>query len=91
MAARSAFAPLLVGIGPLSLADWRTIRGMGLIDSFVALVQPVLVSVPALLILDVAVQGAGRAYRQGLPERRGPALTPHGLGIPRAGHPRLEH
>ncbi|MCA2226694.1 hypothetical protein [Nonomuraea aurantiaca] len=52
------FAPwLFVGMGPLSLADWRTIRGMNLIDSFVALVQPVLVSVPALLILTLLCKG----------------------------------
>ncbi|MEU7743591.1 hypothetical protein [Nonomuraea sp. NPDC049158] len=52
------FAPwLFVGMGPLSLADWRTIRGMSLIDSFIALVQPVLVSVPALLILTLLCKG----------------------------------
>ncbi|HUR05875.1 MAG TPA: hypothetical protein VM347_25240, partial [Nonomuraea sp.] len=53
-----AFAPwLFVGIGPLSVADWRTIRSMGLIDSFVALIQPILVSVPALLILTLLCKG----------------------------------
>ncbi|MFI7151318.1 carbohydrate ABC transporter permease [Nonomuraea sp. NPDC050022] len=52
------FAPwLFVGMGPLSLAGWRTVRGMSLIDSFVALVQPVLVSVPALLILTLLCKG----------------------------------
>ncbi|MFD1543125.1 hypothetical protein [Nonomuraea guangzhouensis] len=53
-----AFAPwLFVGIGPLSVADWRLIRSMGLIDSFVALIQPILVSVPALLILTLLCKG----------------------------------
>lgn len=53
-----AFAPwLFVGMGPLSVADWRTIRSMGMIDSFVALVQPILVSVPALLILTLLCRG----------------------------------
>ncbi|MEV6155689.1 hypothetical protein AB0L53_35650 [Nonomuraea sp. NPDC052129] len=52
------FAPwLFVGMGPLSLAGWRTVRGMSLIDSFIALVQPVLVSVPALLILTLLCKG----------------------------------
>ncbi|MEU7836211.1 hypothetical protein [Nonomuraea sp. NPDC049129] len=65
------FAPwLFVGMGPLSLADWRTIRGMSLIDSFIALVQPVLVSVPALLILTLLCKGlaarAGKDFLSGV-------------------------
>jgi ABC-type sugar transport system permease subunit len=52
------FAPwLFVGLGPLSVADWRNIRSMGLIDTFVALIPPVLVSVPALLILTLLCKG----------------------------------
>ncbi|MEV4359656.1 sugar ABC transporter permease [Nonomuraea sp. NPDC049625] len=52
------FAPwLFVGTGPLGVANWQNMRNMGLIDSFLALVPPLLVSVPALLVLTLLCKG----------------------------------
>ncbi|MEV1174173.1 hypothetical protein [Nonomuraea sp. NPDC049784] len=52
------FAPwLFVGPGPLGVANWQTMRNMGLIDSFLALFPPLLVSVPALLVLTLLCKG----------------------------------
>ncbi|MFG6197457.1 hypothetical protein [Nonomuraea sp. JJY05] len=53
-----AFAPwLFVGTGPLGVANWQNMRNMGLIDSFAALFPPLLVSVPALLVLTLLCKG----------------------------------
>ncbi|NUR92732.1 MAG: sugar ABC transporter permease, partial [Nonomuraea sp.] len=56
------FAPwLFTGTGPLSVADWQNVRDLGLVDSFLALFPPLLVSVPALLVLTLLCKGlAGR-------------------------------
>ncbi|MDA0635723.1 sugar ABC transporter permease [Nonomuraea sp. MCN248] len=52
------FAPwLFVGPGPLAIANWNTVRGLGLVDTFAALVPPLLVSVPALLVLTLLCKG----------------------------------
>ncbi|MEV4109501.1 hypothetical protein [Nonomuraea sp. NPDC049695] len=52
------FAPwLFVGPGPLGVANWQTVRNIGLIDSFLALFPPLLVSVPALLVLTLLCKG----------------------------------
>ncbi|MGW6500309.1 hypothetical protein [Nonomuraea angiospora] len=52
------FAPwLFVGTGPLGVANWQTMRNMGLIDTFLALFPPLLVSVPALLVLTLLCKG----------------------------------
>lgn len=52
------FAPwLFVGIGPLSLAIWDDERELGLLNSFVSLIPPVLVSVPALVVLTLFLRG----------------------------------
>ncbi|MGI5272287.1 hypothetical protein ACQEUU_24250 [Nonomuraea sp. CA-218870] len=52
------FAPwLFVGPGPLGIANWNTVRGLGLVDTFAALVPPLLVSVPALLVLTLLCKG----------------------------------
>jgi hypothetical protein len=52
------FAPwLLVGAGPLSVANWNNLRGIGLIDTFVALIPPLLISVPALFVLTLLCKG----------------------------------
>ncbi|MEV4014009.1 sugar ABC transporter permease [Nonomuraea angiospora] len=52
------FAPwLFVGTGPLGVANWQNMRNMGLIDSFLALFPPLLVSVPALLVLTLLCKG----------------------------------
>jgi hypothetical protein len=52
------FAPwLFVGTGPLSIADWQITRNLGLIDAFPALIQPLLVSVPALFVLTLLCKG----------------------------------
>ncbi|MFC4009515.1 carbohydrate ABC transporter permease [Nonomuraea purpurea] len=53
-----AFAPwLFVTTGPLGVANWQNMRNLGLIDSFLALFPPVLVSVPALLVLTLLCAG----------------------------------
>ncbi|MER6949900.1 hypothetical protein ABT294_38380 [Nonomuraea sp. NPDC000554] len=52
------FAPwLFAGLGPLSLADWQMLRGMRLVDTFLALIPPLLVSVPAMLVLTLLCKG----------------------------------
>ncbi|NUW37267.1 sugar ABC transporter permease [Nonomuraea sp. SMC257] len=52
------FAPwLFVGVGPLGVAGWTDMRNLGLIDTFVALVPPVLVSVPCLFLLTLLCKG----------------------------------
>src|SRR5690606_30246461 len=52
------FAPwLFAGTGPLSIANWNTMRGLGLVDTFAALVPPLLVSVPALVVLTLLCKG----------------------------------
>ncbi|MFI7129883.1 hypothetical protein ACIBQ1_29575 [Nonomuraea sp. NPDC050153] len=52
------FAPwLFVGPGPLGVANWQNMRNMGLIDSFLALFPPLLVSVPALFVLTLLCKG----------------------------------
>lgn len=52
------FAPwLLVGAAPLSVANWNNLRGIGLIDTFVALIPPLLISVPALFVLTLLCKG----------------------------------
>ncbi|NUR85021.1 MAG: sugar ABC transporter permease, partial [Nonomuraea sp.] len=53
-----AFAPwLFVGTGPLSIAFWRDLYNLSLLDKFVGLIPPVLVSVPALLVLTLLCKG----------------------------------
>ncbi|MCK2216716.1 sugar ABC transporter permease [Actinomadura sp. ATCC 31491] len=52
------FAPwLFVGTGTLGVANWQTLRNLGLIDTFLALVPPLLVSVPALFVLTLLCKG----------------------------------
>ncbi|NUP01030.1 MAG: sugar ABC transporter permease [Nonomuraea sp.] len=52
------FAPwLFVGTGPLGVADWQNMRDLGLLDTFFALFPPLLVSVPALLVLTLLCKG----------------------------------
>lgn len=52
------FAPwLFVGPGPLGVANWQNMRNLGLIDTFFALFPPLLVSVPALLVLTLLCGG----------------------------------
>ncbi|MFB4272684.1 hypothetical protein [Nonomuraea sp. GTA35] len=52
------FAPwLFVGPGPLAVANWQNVHNLGLIDSFPALIPPLLISVPALLVLTLLCKG----------------------------------
>ncbi|MGP3962554.1 hypothetical protein ACTWPT_41840 [Nonomuraea sp. 3N208] len=52
------FAPwLFVGTGPIGVANWQNMRNLGLIDTFLALFPPLLVSVPALLVLTLLCKG----------------------------------
>ncbi|WP_219463146.1 carbohydrate ABC transporter permease [Nonomuraea rhizosphaerae] len=76
-----AFAPwLFVGIGPLSVADWNNVRSVGLIDTFASLIPPILVSVPALLILTLLCKGlAERAGKDFLGGVVGPSLPMAGV------------
>ncbi|TYB63917.1 hypothetical protein FXF51_22960 [Nonomuraea sp. PA05] len=60
------FAPwLFVGPGPLSVANWQNVHNLGLIDTFPALLQPLLVSVPALLVLTLLCKGLAERARPG--------------------------
>ncbi|MEV0588973.1 hypothetical protein [Nonomuraea sp. NPDC050310] len=55
------FAPwLFTGTAPTVLASWLNVRSLDLLDTFVALVPPVAVSVPALVILTVLCRGLAR-------------------------------
>jgi len=78
-----AFAPwLFVGSAPLSVARWNTLRGIGLLDTFVALIPPVLVSVPALFVLTLLCRGlARRAGRDFLGGVVLPSLPMAGLAV----------
>ncbi|TMR98621.1 carbohydrate ABC transporter permease [Nonomuraea basaltis] len=52
------FAPwLFVSTGPLGVANWQNMRNLGLINTFVALFPPLLVSVPALFVLTLLCKG----------------------------------
>ncbi|PZG20803.1 carbohydrate ABC transporter permease [Nonomuraea aridisoli] len=52
------FAPwLFAGTGVLGVANWQNARNLGLVDTFPALIPPVLVSVPALLVLTLLCKG----------------------------------
>ncbi|TDD31146.1 sugar ABC transporter permease [Nonomuraea terrae] len=52
------FAPwLFAGTGVLGVANWQNTRNLGLVDTFPALIPPVLVSVPALLVLTLLCKG----------------------------------
>ncbi|MEW9554299.1 hypothetical protein [Nonomuraea sp. NPDC050783] len=52
------FAPwLFAGTGVLGVANWQNMRNLGLIDTFLALVPPLLVSVPALFVLTFLCKG----------------------------------
>jgi hypothetical protein len=52
------FAPwLFVGIGPLSLAGWENARELELVGTFAGLIPPMLVSVPALVLLTLFCRG----------------------------------
>ncbi|WP_156325807.1 hypothetical protein [Nonomuraea sp. SBT364] len=75
------FAPwLFVGAGPLSIANWNTLRGLGLIDTFVALIPPLLISVPALVILTLLCKGlAARTDRDFLSGVLLPSLPMAGI------------
>ncbi|WP_043622049.1 carbohydrate ABC transporter permease [Nonomuraea candida] len=53
-----AFAPwLFVGPGPLAVANWQNLRNLDLLDTFPALLPPLLVSVPALFVLTFLCKG----------------------------------
>ncbi|MFI6599741.1 hypothetical protein ACIBHX_26130 [Nonomuraea sp. NPDC050536] len=53
-----AFAPwLFVGMGPLSIANWKLMRNLGLLDRAPALIPPILVSIPALFVLTLLCKG----------------------------------
>lgn len=65
------FAPwLFAGTGVLGGANWQNMLNLDLVDSFPALLPPVLVSVPALLVLTLLCRGlserAGRDFFGGV-------------------------
>ncbi|WP_157253306.1 hypothetical protein [Nonomuraea typhae] len=60
------FAPwLLVGTGPLSIAGWSFVRDLGLVGTFAAVIPPLLVSVPALLVLTLVCRSLAQNARTG--------------------------
>jgi hypothetical protein len=58
------FAPwLFVGIGPLSVADYENARHLGLLNHFIGLVPPILLSVPSLLVLTLFCRTRAARWR----------------------------
>ncbi|HEX4811925.1 MAG TPA: sugar ABC transporter permease [Nonomuraea sp.] len=54
----AVFAPwLFVGPGPLGVANWQNMRDLGLLNTFLGLFPPLLVSVPALFVLTLLCKG----------------------------------
>jgi len=69
------FAPwLFVGVGPLSVADYENARHLKLLDHFAALVPPILLSVPALLVLTLFCRARSAHWRRGAPFAQAVAL-----------------
>jgi hypothetical protein len=60
------FAPwLFVGIGPLSISDFENARRFGLLNHFLGLVPPILLSVPSLLVLTLFCRTRSARSRAG--------------------------
>ncbi|MFI6299875.1 hypothetical protein ACIBEJ_50340 [Nonomuraea sp. NPDC050790] len=60
------FAPwALAGVGPTALATWTYVRDLGLMGTFPALLPPMLVSVPALVVLTLLCRGLAERARAG--------------------------
>ncbi|NEA26344.1 carbohydrate ABC transporter permease [Actinomadura bangladeshensis] len=58
------FAPwLFVGIGPLSIAGFENVGTLDLINSFGALIPPMLISVPALVVLTLFCRGRAAVWQ----------------------------
>jgi ABC-type sugar transport system permease subunit len=58
------FAPwLFVGTGPLSVADYDNARHLGLVNHFLGLVPPILLSVPSLLVLTLFCRTRAARWR----------------------------
>ncbi|WP_346044524.1 hypothetical protein [Actinomadura chokoriensis] len=58
------FAPwLFVGIGPLSIAGFENVADLDLINSFGALIPPMLISVPALVLLTLFCRGRAAVWQ----------------------------
>lgn len=60
------FAPwLLAGSGTLAFSQWSLARDLDLIGTFAALIPPVLVSVPALVVLTLLCRGLAQRATTG--------------------------
>ena len=58
------FAPwLFVGVGPLSIADFENARHLHLLNHFLGLVPPILLSVPSLLVLTLFCRTRAARWR----------------------------
>ncbi|GLY87274.1 hypothetical protein [Actinoallomurus iriomotensis] len=61
-----AFAPwLFVGVTPLSVADFDNARHLHLLNRFIGLVPPILLSVPSLLVLTLFCRSRAARWRAG--------------------------
>lgn len=70
------FAPwLFVGVGPLAVADYVNARDLGLVGDFAALFPPILISVPALVILTLFCRGHSAKWRALSASGAPPALS----------------
>ncbi|WP_329235855.1 hypothetical protein OG417_30530 [Actinoallomurus sp. NBC_01490] len=62
------FSPwLFVGVAPLSIAGFDNARHLGLLNHFIGLVPPVLLSVPSLLVLTLFCRTRAARWRAGGP------------------------
>lgn len=61
------FAPwLFVGIGPLSVADYENVRDLSLVNHFIGLIPPLLLSVPTLVVLTLFCRTRSVRWREQL-------------------------
>ncbi|MDN3359806.1 hypothetical protein [Actinomadura sp. DC4] len=75
------FAPwLFVGVGPLSVVDWDNARRLKLVNHFIGLVPPILLSVPSLLVLTLFCRT--RAARWRAEQARGAPAFVRSVAVP---------
>jgi ABC-type sugar transport system permease subunit len=59
------FAPwLFVGIGPLAVAKWNTAQQTELVNTFVGLIPPVAIAIPALFVFTLLFKGQARRQQE---------------------------
>jgi ABC-type sugar transport system permease subunit len=59
------FAPwLFVGIGPLAIAKWNAAREAELLNTFIGLIPPVAIAIPALFVFTLLFKGQARRQQE---------------------------